>query len=171
MKMKQQSESPSDAEYCSASLDTPQTNVALSVIMDRDGYLDDDNAPPELVALCRLLEIDRNKLKARERRCPTMQEAEARALLRALQEIADLTGMLPTASPAQIVERVRFISQNANARLIAAAPTMLEALRGVIAAWGGHMSDDGCGCADCEYLRPVEDAIREALGRNDKIHP
>ena len=54
----------------------------------------------------------------------------------------------------------------ANARLIAAAPTMLEALRGVIAAWGGHMTDDGCGCADCEYLRPVEKAIREALGQN-----
>ena len=53
----------------------------------------------------------------------------------------------------------------ANARLIAAAPTMLEALRGVIKAWGGHMSDDGCGCADCEYLRPVEAAIREASGQ------
>lgn len=55
----------------------------------------------------------------------------------------------------------------ANARLIAAAPKMLEALRGVMIARGGHMSDDGCGCADCEYLRPVEEAIRAALGQND----
>lgn len=46
-------------------------------------------------------------LRDRERKCPTMQEAEARSLVRALQEIADATGMLPSASPAQIVNRVR----------------------------------------------------------------
>lgn len=51
-------------------------------------------------------------LREREQKCPTMLEAEARALVRALQEIADITGMLPSASPRQIVERVRHLSQN-----------------------------------------------------------
>ena len=55
------------------------------------------------------LAAEYRKLRDRERQCPTMQEAEARALVRALQEIGEATGMLETASPRQIVERVRKI--------------------------------------------------------------
>lgn len=43
------------------------------------------------------------ELEERERRCPTMLEAEARALVRALQEIIAILGMDADASPAQIV--------------------------------------------------------------------
>ena len=57
-------------------------------------------------------EIDR--LRERERRCPTMQEAEARSLLRALQEIAGHLGMnTEQSSPAQIVAAVRSLQSNA----------------------------------------------------------
>ena len=55
------------------------------------------------------LAAEYRKLRDRERQCSTMQEAEARALVRALQEIGEATGMLETASPRQIVERVRKI--------------------------------------------------------------
>ena len=55
------------------------------------------------------LAAEYNRLREREKACPTMQEAESRALVRALQEIAELTGMLDSASPRQIVERVRKI--------------------------------------------------------------
>jgi hypothetical protein len=58
------------------------------------------------------VESELEMLRERECKCPTMLEAEARALVRALQEIADATGMLPTASPAQIVNRVRYLMQN-----------------------------------------------------------
>jgi hypothetical protein len=43
---------------------------------------------------------------------------------------------------------------------------MLDALKGVLGAWGGHMRDDDCGCADCEYLRPVVAAIAAASRHN-----
>ena len=46
-------------------------------------------------------------LKERERQCPTMQEAESRALLRGLQECASLLGLSASASPADIVEALR----------------------------------------------------------------
>ena len=47
------------------------------------------------------------RLQEREKTCPTMLEAECRAIVRCVQEIADITGMMPSASPRQIVERVR----------------------------------------------------------------
>lgn len=57
-------------------------------------------------------EID--MLRERERRCQTMQEAEARSLLRALQEIASDLGLdTERASPAQIVDAVRALKPNA----------------------------------------------------------
>ncbi len=46
-------------------------------------------------------------LKDRERRCPTMQEGESRALLRGLQECASLLGLEVTASPADVVDALR----------------------------------------------------------------
>lgn len=46
-------------------------------------------------------------LKERERRCPSMQEAESRALLRGLQECGELLGLGTNASPADVVEAVR----------------------------------------------------------------
>lgn len=50
---------------------------------------------------------DYSALKEREKRCPTMQEGESRALLRGLQECAGLLGLGPAASPADIVEALR----------------------------------------------------------------
>lgn len=55
------------------------------------------------------LAAEYRKLCDRERQCKTMREAEARALVRALKEIGEAAGMLETASPRQIVERVRKI--------------------------------------------------------------
>jgi hypothetical protein len=52
------------------------------------------------------------RLKERERKCPTMLESEARALVRALQEIRDELHMMECASPRQIVEAVRRLKQN-----------------------------------------------------------
>lgn len=49
------------------------------------------------------------------------------------------------------------------ARLIAAAPAMLATLQHIAAGYG-HKSAPGCNCDDCKHIRPVEEAIREALG-------
>lgn len=46
-------------------------------------------------------------LKERERRCPSMQEAESRALLRGLQECAALLCLGLDASPAAVVDALR----------------------------------------------------------------
>ncbi|EPG9350426.1 TPA: hypothetical protein ACNVX4_006018 [Pseudomonas aeruginosa] len=46
-------------------------------------------------------------LQERERRCPTMQEGESRALLRGLQECARLLGLGHEASPAEVVDALR----------------------------------------------------------------
>ncbi|ELG7182257.1 TPA: hypothetical protein ACP3ZG_004847 [Pseudomonas aeruginosa] len=46
-------------------------------------------------------------LRERERRCPTMQEGESRALLRGLQECARLLGLGYEASPAEVVDALR----------------------------------------------------------------
>ncbi|NVZ11252.1 hypothetical protein HW932_18540 [Allochromatium humboldtianum] len=50
---------------------------------------------------------ERDRLRERERRCPTMAEAEARSMLRALQEIAAVIGLGEDASPAMILAAVR----------------------------------------------------------------
>lgn len=47
------------------------------------------------------------QLEERERRCPTMLESEARALLRALQEIAAAVGLSGDNSPRETVAAVR----------------------------------------------------------------
>lgn len=65
---------------------------------------------------CPCAEID--MLRERERHCPTMLEAESRALKMALQIIADKTGMLPSASPRQIVERVIALMDERQTRTI-----------------------------------------------------
>lgn len=45
--------------------DTPETNEALAAILDKDGYLSEDNAPDVLVKLSRTMERERDN--ARER--------------------------------------------------------------------------------------------------------
>ena len=50
-------------------------------------------------------ELDR--LRDREKHCPTMDEAEKVALLRALQEIANLVGLTVENSPRETVEAVK----------------------------------------------------------------
>jgi polyhydroxyalkanoate synthesis regulator phasin len=41
--------------------DTPRTNEALAAILDKDGYLSEDNAPDVLVKLCRTMERERDQ--------------------------------------------------------------------------------------------------------------
>lgn len=54
------------------------------------------------------LEKEYKKLQERERHCPTMDEAEKVALLKALQEIAEAVGLNPMIhSPRQTVEAVK----------------------------------------------------------------
>lgn len=55
----------------------------------------------------------------------------------------------------------------ANANLIAAAPDLLAACQHVIDTHGHH-AQDCCKCEDCEYLRPISDAIKKAIPHNTK---
>ena len=41
--------------------DTPRTNEALAAILDKDGYLSEDNAPEVLVKLSRTMERERDE--------------------------------------------------------------------------------------------------------------
>ena len=61
-----------------------------------------------VAALARIaeLEAERDRLAERERACPTATEAEARALMRALQEVAASVGLGLADSPAQVVAAV-----------------------------------------------------------------
>jgi hypothetical protein len=41
-----------------------------------------------------------------------------------------------------------------------------------LAAQSGHKSAPGCNCMDCQYIRPIEYAIRDASSpENDQIQP
>ena len=56
---------------------------------------------------------ENQKLKKRESCCPTMQEAESRALLKSMQEIAEIIGICPFKStPRETVEAVRILACN-----------------------------------------------------------
>ena len=56
---------------------------------------------------------ENDRLQHRESICPTMLEAEARALVRCVQECADALGMLPSATPRQLVERAKEVFNKA----------------------------------------------------------
>lgn len=43
--------------------DTPRTNEALAAILDKDGYLSEDNAPDVLVKLSRTMERERDEAR------------------------------------------------------------------------------------------------------------
>ena len=75
------------------------------------------------------------------------------------EEIAQMHAMHP-------LTHDRDETQEANARLIAAAPEMLAALehvRGEIGAW---KNEPECNCEDCVMLRPVYAAIAKATGED-----
>ena len=55
------------------------------------------------------LEKEYKKLQERERHCPTMLESEARAILKALQEIAEAVGLDASNSPRETVEAVKLL--------------------------------------------------------------
>ena len=55
--------------------DTPRTNKALAAILDKDGYLSEDNAPDVLVKLCRTMERERDN--ARESRAEVVEKYQA----------------------------------------------------------------------------------------------
>lgn len=52
------------------------------------------------------------KMHERERRCPTMLESEARALLYSLQEIAQAVGVGASGTPRETVKAVRCLVMN-----------------------------------------------------------
>lgn len=75
-----------------------------------DDYTAAIAAVTDAAAEIRGLQAERDALAARERACPTMQEAEARALVRALQEIAASVGLGQEASPADVVAAVKALA-------------------------------------------------------------
>lgn len=78
-------------------------NASVSIPGGEPGY-----APRECSAPCAELQ----RLRDREQHCPTMLEAESRALLRCVQECADAAGMLPSVTPRQLVDRIHHLRQN-----------------------------------------------------------
>lgn len=44
--------------------DTPRTTYAIAVILEKNGYLSEDNAPRELVKLCKALEKETDTFKS-----------------------------------------------------------------------------------------------------------
>ena len=82
-------------------------NTAMDAVgRARGGVVED------LVTRCQVqaLELEAARLRDREARCPTLAEAEARAMLRALQEIAAIVGLPMSATPAEVVEAVGLLS-------------------------------------------------------------
>ena len=79
----------------SAVLDMPFEMAMADVLTQRQFY---DRA--------REVHAEMLRLKERERVCPTMQEAESRALVRALQECGHALG-LECPSPAELVKAIR----------------------------------------------------------------
>jgi hypothetical protein len=59
-------------------------------------------------------EVDR--LQEREKKCPTIDDAEKIALVRALQEIRDAIGLIGDVSPRQIVDVVKIHFENVKDR-------------------------------------------------------
>lgn len=44
----------------------------------------------------------------------------------------------------------------------------LQLLRDIRADWGGLVVDDGCDCADCEFLRPIDALLNKyTTNQND----
>lgn len=75
-----------------------------------DRYVDATAVLPDATALGNEIVARWNELpalKERERRCPSLQVAEARALLRGLQECAELLGLGVNASPSEVVQALR----------------------------------------------------------------
>lgn len=100
-------------------------DVAISTVgLSKEGVVRDWNGRVETVVISRNesqpsnlpaseMQAEIDQLRVRERVCPTMQEAESRALLRALMDIALHLGMDPAAStPAQIVDAAGSLEPN-----------------------------------------------------------
>lgn len=63
-----------------------------------------------------ILALERDQLIAREKACATMDEAEKRALLRCIQECADVLGLDAAASPADVAFAVKALRAKADAK-------------------------------------------------------
>lgn len=74
-----------------------------------------DGKMPPLPDPWEILALERDQLLAREKACPTMGEAEKRALLRCVQECMDAIGLDITASPADLVFAVKALRSKADA--------------------------------------------------------
>lgn len=70
---------------------------------------------PKLMG-CTPEEAAGHQLLSREKACPTMGEAEKRALLRCIQECADVLGLDASASPADVVFAVKALRAKADTK-------------------------------------------------------
>lgn len=76
----------------------------------------EDGKMPPLPDPWEILALERDQLLAREKACPTMDEAEKRALLRCIQECADVLSLDASASPADVVFAVKALRAKADAK-------------------------------------------------------
>ena len=109
--------------------DTPETNEALAAILDKDGYLSEDNAPDVLVKLSRTMERERDN--ARER-VDTM-----------------------FAKFVDTLEQTR--NERDEARVL--ADRLAALMQRERAGYGGQMVNPECDCCDCKRLKPIDEAL------------
>lgn len=85
---------------------------------------------------------------------------------RGTRMIADVCYTGPHHTPPEEYPKSCRLADEANARLIAAAPELLAVCQHMIKIYSRH-AHDGCQCEDCDYLRPICAAVAKALGQNE----
>ena len=106
-------------------------NTAMDAVSRaRGGVVEDLVARSQVQAL----ELEAARLRDREACCPTLAEAEARAMLRALQEIAAIVGLPMSATPAEVVEAVGLLGVSRDMAMKRLASSMSQAANEALGA-------------------------------------
>ena len=120
---------------------TDQVGTVQSVYLHHNAAMDAvgrarGGVVEDLVTRCQVqaLELEVARLRDREARCPTLAEAEARALLRALQEIAAIVGLPMSATPAEVVEAVGLLGVSRDMAMKRLASSMSQAANEALGA-------------------------------------